>query len=83
MLAIVMVKHLSTGENIKEYFTSEQLASEVNRMTSNDSSSTTVIPAAVHQGLRLYKRGLLILGYSVDGVAAANNRDKADRKSVV
>lgn len=77
MLSIVVVKHLSTVENIKEYFTSEQLASEVNRMTSNDSSSTTVIPAAVHQGLRLYKRGLLILGYSVDVVAAANNRDKA------
>ena len=77
MLSIVMVKHLSTVENIKEYFTSEQLASEVNGMTSNDSSSATVIPAAVHQGFRLHKRGLLILGYSVDVVAAANNWDKA------
>ena len=76
MLSIVMVKHISTVENLKEYFTADQLASESNGMVSDDSSSSTVISAAVHQGLRLFKRGLLILGYSFDNVAAADNRGK-------
>ena len=76
MLSIVMVKHISTVENLKEYFTAGQLASEANGMVTDDSSCSTVISAAVHQGLRLYKRGLLILGYSIDNVAAADNRGK-------
>lgn len=72
----MMVKHISTVENLKEYFTAGQLVSEANRMVTDDSSCSTIISAAVHQGLRLYKRGLLTLGYSFDNVAAADNRGK-------
>ena len=37
----------------------------------------TVIAAAVHQGLRLYKRGLLMLGFAMDVLAANDDRHQA------
>ena len=77
MLSIVLVKHNPTVQDLKEYFTADRLCHEVNGKQPDESTSMTVIAAAVHQGLRLYKRALLILGIAMYILAANDNRHQA------
>ena len=50
MLSIVLVKHNPTVQDLKEYFTADRLCLEVNGKQPDE--STSIIAAAVHQGLR-------------------------------
>ena len=77
MLSIVLAKHNRTVQDLREYFTTDRLCLEVNRKQPDEFTSMIVIAAAVHQGLRLYKRALLILGFAMDVLAANDNRHQA------
>ena len=72
MLSIVLMKHNMTVRNQKEYFTAKQLCLEISCKQSGESTSTTVVCAAVHQGLRLFIRAL-----AMEVLAASDNRDQA------
>ena len=75
--SIVLMKHNMTAQNQKEYLTAEQLCLEINGKQSGESTSMTVVCAAVHQGLPLLRRALLIMGYAMNVLAATDHRDQA------
>ena len=62
-LATVLVRHVSTEKNLKEYFDSEELALEVKNLENGDSEQYLVDPRALHQGIRAFKRALTVSNY--------------------
>lgn len=66
MLAIVIERHEISAENEICYFTAEELALEANSHNVEMSSEFCVLEAAVHQGMRLFKKGLEASGLIMD-----------------
>ena len=62
-LATVLVRHVSTEKNLKEYFNSEELAIEVKDLENGASEQYLVDPKALHQGIRAFKRALTVSNY--------------------
>ena len=62
-LATVLVRHISTEKNLKEYFDSEELAFEVKNLENGASEQYLVDPRALHQGIRAFKRALTVSNY--------------------
>ena len=59
-LATVLVRHVSTEKNLKEYFDSEELALEIKNLENGDSEQYLVDPRALHQGIRAFIRALTV-----------------------
>jgi hypothetical protein len=66
MLAIVLERHVVTFDNEICYFTAAELALEANSYNVDMSSEYCVLEAAVHQGMRLMKKGLESNGFILD-----------------
>lgn len=66
MLAIVIERHIVSVENTICYFTAAELAAEVNSYNVEMTSEFCVLEAAVHQGLRLFRKGLLATGFKME-----------------
>lgn len=66
MLATVLERHVISAENEICYFTAEELASEANSYNTEMSSEFCVLEAAVHQGMRIFKKGLESNGFILD-----------------
>ena len=66
MLAVVLERHIITTDNEICYLTAEELASEGNSYSVELSSEFCVLEAAVHQGMRLFKKGLHANGFKTD-----------------
>ena len=62
-LATVLIRHVSTEKNLKEYFNSEELAIEVKDLENGASEQDLVDPKALHQGIRAFKRALTVSNY--------------------
>ena len=59
-LATVLVRHVSTEKNLKEYFDSEELALEIKNLENGDSEQYLADSRALHQGIRAFKRALTV-----------------------
>jgi hypothetical protein len=66
MLAIVLERHVVTSDNEICYYTAAELASEANSYNVDMFSEYCVLEAAVHQGMRLMKKGLESNGFILD-----------------
>lgn len=77
MLAIALKRHVVTADNEISYFTAEELASEANSYNVEMSSEYCVLEAAVHQGMRLFKKGLLATGFTTDILYPTTKRQQA------
>jgi hypothetical protein len=77
MLAIVLERHVVTSDNEICYYTAAELASEANSYNVDMSSEYCVLKAAVHQGMRLMKKGLESNGFILDIVYPTVKRIQA------
>ena len=74
-LATVLVRHVSTEKNLKEYFNSEELAIEVKDLENGASEQYLVDPKALHQGIRAFKRALTVSNYDFLVLAQRESSD--------
>lgn len=70
ILSIALELHHTTAENVKHFYTSTEFECEVNSilndMHDGDCQDLKVESRIVHKGLRLFRKGLLILNYSMN-----------------
>jgi hypothetical protein len=66
MLAIVLERHVVTSDNEICYYRAAELASEADSYNVDISSEYCALEAAVHQGMRLMKKGLEFNGFILD-----------------
>lgn len=66
MLAITLERHVVSVDNEICYFTAEELASEANIYNVEMSSEYCVLEVAVHQGIRLFRKGLEANGFKME-----------------
>jgi hypothetical protein len=81
MLSIALELHQTTAANVKHFHTSTELEREVNSilndMPDGDYQYLKVECKIIHQGLRLFRKGLTILNYSMEILSPSVKDGKA------